>query len=265
MTKNTCNDVVVLSNAVKKPVKVMWTREDDVHNGRFNPLSAHYLRAGFDASGKLVAYHHRKATDEVTASPRIPVRFGRANGRDVIAFVGIDAAYYEIPNRLAEAVPQDSGLRTSSLRGISHLTNIFAIESFMDELARKRGVDPAAFRRELVKTSPRALHIIDRVARMADWGRKRDGSALGFTYMNYSGTQIALVAEVSLDRRTGHRCGCRGCGRRSIPASRCNPTISWPRPRAASSTGSGSPFTSASRSTTARSRSRISTTTMCRA
>jgi isoquinoline 1-oxidoreductase beta subunit len=132
-----------------------------------------------------------------------PVRFGRQNGRDVIAFVGIDAAYYEIPNRLAEAVPQDTGLRTSSLRGISHLTNIFAIESFMDELARKRGVDPATLRRDLVKTNPRALNIIDRVARMADWGRKRDGSALGFTYMNYSGTQIALVAEVTVDRKTG--------------------------------------------------------------
>jgi isoquinoline 1-oxidoreductase beta subunit len=73
----------------------------------------------------------------------------------------------------------------------------------MDELARKRSVDPAAFRRDLVKTNPRALHIIDRVAHMADWGRKRNGNALGFTYMNYSGTQIALVAEVSVDRRTG--------------------------------------------------------------
>jgi isoquinoline 1-oxidoreductase beta subunit len=196
------HDAVVLSNAVKKPVKMMWTREDDVRNGRFNPLSVHYLRAGFDASGKLIAYHHRKATDEVTAF-QDPVRFGRQNGRDVIAFVGIDAPYYAIPNRLAEAVPQDSGLRTSSLRGISHLTNIFAIESFVDELARKRGVDPAAFRRDLVKTNPRALNIIDRVARMADWGRKRDGSALGFTYMNYSGTQIALVAEVTVDRKTG--------------------------------------------------------------
>jgi isoquinoline 1-oxidoreductase beta subunit len=196
------HDAVVLSNAVKKPVKVMWTREDDVHNGRFNPLSVHYLRAGFDASGKLIAYHHRKATDEVTAF-QDPVRFERAKGRDVIAFVGIDAAYYAVPNRLAEAVPRESGLRTSSLRGISHLTNIFAIESFMDELARKRGVDPATFRRDLVKTNARAVSIIDRVAHMADWGRKRDGSALGFTYMNYSGTQIALVAEVSVDRRSG--------------------------------------------------------------
>jgi isoquinoline 1-oxidoreductase subunit beta len=196
------HDAVVMSNAVKKPVKVMWTREDDVHNGRFNPLSAHYLRAGFDASGKFVAFHHRKACDEVTAF-QDPVRFERLKGRDGIAFNGLDAPYYEIPNRLGEAVPRESGLRTSSLRGIAHLTNIFAIESFMDELARKRGIDPAAFRRELVKSTPRAVAIIDRVAAMADWGKKRDGSALGFTYMNYSGTQIALAVEVVLDRKTG--------------------------------------------------------------
>src|SRR6266481_2881739 len=196
------HDAVVLSNAVKKPVKAMWTREDDVHNGRFNPLSAHFLRAGFDASGKLIAFHHRKACDEVTAF-QDPVRFERQKGRDGIAYNGLDAPYYEIPNRLGEAVPRESGLRTSSLRGIAHLTNIFAIESFMDELARKRGIDPATFRRDLVKANPRALNIIDRVARMADWGKKRDGSALGFTYMNYSGTQIALIAEVSVDRTSG--------------------------------------------------------------
>jgi len=100
-------------------------------------------------------------------------------------------------------VPRESGLRTSSLRGIAHLTNIFAIESFMDELARKRSADPAAFRRELVKANPRAVSIIDTVAGMAEWGRKRDPSALGLAYMNYAGTQIALVAEVGLDRSTG--------------------------------------------------------------
>jgi isoquinoline 1-oxidoreductase subunit beta len=196
------HDAVVLSNAVKRPVKMMWTREDDVHNGRFNPLSVHYLRAGFDASGKLIAFHHRKACDEVTAF-QDPVRFKRQNGRDGIAFNGLDAPYYDIPNRLGEAVPQESGLRTSSLRGIAHLTNIFAIESFIDELARKGGTDRATFRRDLVKANPRAVNIIDTVSRMADWGVKRDGSALGFTYMNYSGTQIALVAEVSVNRNTG--------------------------------------------------------------
>jgi isoquinoline 1-oxidoreductase beta subunit len=196
------HDAVVLSNAVEKPVKVMWTREDDVHNGRFNPLSAHYLRAGFDAGGKVIAFHHRKACDEVTAF-QDPVRYERQKGRDGIAYNGVDAPYYEIPNRLGEAVPRDTGLRTSSLRGIAHLTNVFAIESFMDELARKRGIDPAQFRRDLVKSAPRAIAIIDKVADMAGWGRKRENSALGFTYMNYSGTQIALAAEVTVDRRTG--------------------------------------------------------------
>src|SRR5215471_18411416 len=196
------HDAVVLSNAVKKPVKVMWTREDDVHNGRFNPLSAHFLRAGFDASGQLVAFHHRKACDEVTAF-QDPVRFERQKGRDGIAYNGLDAPYYEIANRLGEAVPRDTGLRTSSLRGIAHLTNIFAIESFMDELARSRKADPPDFRRDLVKGNARAVHIIETTRRMADWGKKRDGSALGFAYMNYAGTQIALIAEVSVDHKSG--------------------------------------------------------------
>jgi isoquinoline 1-oxidoreductase beta subunit len=196
------HDAVVLSNAVKKPVKMMWTREDDVRNGRFNPLSVHYLRAGFDVSGKLVAFHHRKACDEVTAF-QDPVRFARQQGRDGIAFNGLDASYYEIPNRLGEAVPQETGLRTSSLRGIAHLTNIFAIESFIDELARRRAADPAAFRRDLVRTNQRAVDIIDRVTRMADWGRRRTDTGLGFAYMNYSGTQIALAAEVGVERTTG--------------------------------------------------------------
>ncbi len=90
------HDAVVLSNAVKRPVKAMWTREDDVHNGRFNPLSAHFLRAGFDASGKLIAFHHRKACDEVTAF-QDPVRYERLKGRDGIAYNGLDAPYYAIP------------------------------------------------------------------------------------------------------------------------------------------------------------------------
>ena len=196
------HDAVVLSNAVKRPVKMMWTREDDVHNGRFNPLSAHYLRAGFDASGKLIAFHHRKACDEVTAF-QDPVRYERLKGRDGIAFTGLDAPYYDIPHRLAEAVPRESGLRTSSLRGIAHLTNIFAIESFVDELALKRGIDPAVFRRDLVKANPRAVNIIDTVSRMADWGKKSDDGAFGLAYMNYSGTEIALIADVSVDSKLG--------------------------------------------------------------
>ena len=63
-------DAVMLSNEVRSPVKVMWTREDDVHNGRFQPISAHYLRAGLDASGKMIALHHRVAVRPHRALPR---------------------------------------------------------------------------------------------------------------------------------------------------------------------------------------------------
>ena len=73
-------DAVLLSKEAGKPVKTMWTREDDVHNGRFRPLSAHHLKAGLDASGKLVAYHHRLAGDRVTPFAD-PVRYARAGRR----------------------------------------------------------------------------------------------------------------------------------------------------------------------------------------
>jgi isoquinoline 1-oxidoreductase beta subunit len=195
-------DAIALSKDVGKPVKVIWTREDDVRNGRFYPLSAHYLRAGFDAAGKLVAVHHRKACDQVTAF-QFPRMFELMKGRDSISFSGMEFPYYAIPNHLAEAVRQDSGIRIASLRGVAHLSNIFAIESFMDELALKRGVDPAAFRRNLLAGSPRGLAVLDAVMRMSDWGRKRSDTALGIGFQEYAKTLIAEVAEVSVDRKSG--------------------------------------------------------------
>src|SRR6516225_6599004 len=80
-------DAVFLSKKAGRPVKVMWTREDDVHNGRFRPISAHYLKAGFDPSGKLAAWHHRIAVDRVGAYMD-PVRYQMAGGKDFIAMLG---------------------------------------------------------------------------------------------------------------------------------------------------------------------------------
>jgi isoquinoline 1-oxidoreductase beta subunit len=195
-------DAIALSKEVGKPVKVVWTREDDIHNGRFYPLAGHYLRAGFDASGKLVAVHHRKACDEVTAF-QFPVMYKQYKGRDTISFTGMEFPYYAIPNHLAEAVPQASGIRVASLRGVAHLSNIFAIESFMDELALKRGVDPIAFRRSLLTHAPRHLAVLDAVERMSDWSRKRSDTALGVAFQEYAKTLIGEVVEVSVDRKSG--------------------------------------------------------------
>jgi len=195
-------DAVLMSKEAGKPVKVMWTREDDVHNGRFRPLSAHYLRAGFDATGKLVAWQHRLAGDRVTPFFD-PVRYEAGGRRDGILMNGADLPGYDVPHQLVEQLYQDTGVRTAPLRAIGFTANKFATETFIDEIAVKRGIDPVAFRLELLKNTPRGRKVVETVARMADWGKKRDGRGLGFAFIDYSGSLLAGAVEVSLDRATG--------------------------------------------------------------
>jgi isoquinoline 1-oxidoreductase beta subunit len=195
-------DSVLMSKEAKKPVKVLWTREDDIRNGRFRPLYAHYLRAGLDGAGHIVALHQRIACDQVLAF-QDPVRNATSQGLDNIAMRGTELKTYDIPNRLAEQISQETGVRTSSLRAIGVGPNKFASEVFLDEVAVKRGVDPVALRLELLKNTPRGRDVVEAVAKMADWGKKRDGRGLGFAYCDYSGTQLAAVAEVSVERASG--------------------------------------------------------------
>jgi isoquinoline 1-oxidoreductase beta subunit len=195
-------DAVLLAKAVGKPVKMMWTREDDVHNGRLRPLSAHFLRAGFDKSGALTAWHHRHVGDRVTPFFD-PIRYELNKRRDGILMAGADLAGYDLTNQLVEELYEDTGIRTAPLRGIGFLANKFATETFMDEVAVKRGIDPLKFRLALLTKNPRGTKLLERVAQKAEWDRARKGRALGVGFINYSGTQLAAIAEVSVDRATG--------------------------------------------------------------
>src|SRR5262245_30629872 len=196
-------DAVLLAKDAGRPVKVMWTREDDLQNGRFRPLSAHYLRAGLDGSARLIAWHHRHVGDRVTPFFD-PVRYEANKRRDGILMSGTELAGYDVPNQLVEQLYQDTGVRTAPLRGIGFVANKFATESFMDEVAGQCGVDPLKFRLDLLAKNPRAAKIVARVAQMADWERARPaGRALGLTYIDYSGTQVAGIAEISVDRTSG--------------------------------------------------------------
>ena len=204
-------DSVLMSKAAGRPVKVMWTREDDVHHGRFRPLYVNRIRAGLDASGNIVAWHHRVACDRVLAFMD-PVRYKVSKGRDNIAMRGTELPTYDIPDRLSEGIHTDTGMRTAPLRAIGVGQNAFAAEVFIDELAARRGMDPVQFRLQLLKSVPRAQHVIDEAAKMADWGSRRAGRGLGVAYLDYSGTQVAGVAEVSVNRQSGaikvHRFWC---------------------------------------------------------
>lgn len=196
-------DSVLLSKEVRRPVKLMWTREDDVHNGRFRPMSAHFVRAGLDASGRIIGWQHRVAVDWVTPFMD-PVRYkGILKENDVIAIAGTEIRTYDVPNRLAEQLGQDTGIRTSPLRGIGVVANKFATEAFLDEIAARRGLDPVAFRLRLLKNTPRGQAVVNAVVEMSDYRRPRSGKSLGFAFIDYSNTMLAGVAEVSVDRQSG--------------------------------------------------------------
>jgi isoquinoline 1-oxidoreductase subunit beta len=195
-------DSVLLSKEVKRPVKVLWTREDDVRNGRFRPLSVHYLRAGLDGSGRIVAWQHRVACDEITAF-QDPVRYKGGGEKDFLAMAGSELRTYDIPNRLSEQLPQATGIRTSSLRGIGFGPNKFATEAFLDEIAVKHGIDPVELRLQLLKNTPRGQAVVREVVAMSDYRRPRPGRGLGFAFTDYSGTMVAAVAEVSVAKGSG--------------------------------------------------------------
>jgi isoquinoline 1-oxidoreductase beta subunit len=195
-------DAVHLSNDVKRPVKVIWTREDDVRNGRFRTMSAHYLKAGFDASGRMSSFLHRVCADRVTPFAD-PVRYEASGRRDGILMAGTDLASHDVPHQLVEQLYRDTGVRAAPVRGIGFTANRFAADSFLDEVALARETDAKEFRLALLRGNPRGIAAVEKVCQMADWGRKRDGTALGLTYYDYGGTQCAGIAECSVDRRSG--------------------------------------------------------------
>ncbi|MGH6790893.1 MAG: molybdopterin cofactor-binding domain-containing protein [Pseudolabrys sp.] len=196
-------DAVLLSKEAKRPVKMMWTREDDVHNGRLRPITAHYLRAGLDQTGKIVAWHQRLAGDRVTPY-QDPVRYKFAGQKDFILMLGVEMRTYDIANQYCGQIYRDSGVRTSSLRGIGFTANKFVAEAFLDEIALKRSIDPVQLRLELLKNTPRGRAVVERVAAMANWGKKpADGHALGFAFIDYSDSLLGGIAEISVDRANG--------------------------------------------------------------
>ena len=170
-------DAVRLSKAVGKPVKLIWSREDDLTGGKFRPMTAHHIEAGFDAAGKLIAWHHRVVA-EIGRRLYIGLRADPAGRRrtDRIVMKGSPIPQYPIPNKLAEHVIEARGARLAALRGVGNRPQRLRGESFLDEIAKDRGMDPIAFRLELSEGQPRMQTLLRTVAEMSDWKRTRDGT-----------------------------------------------------------------------------------------
>ena len=177
-------EAVHLSNQVRKPVKLIWTREDDLQYGMFRPMNLQRLTAGVDEDGNIVAWKHCIVGD----------------GGGLLTS-GIEIPFYDIPNQAIERCSVDTGVRLHYWRSVGHGFNKFAIEAFLDEIAADQSADPYEYRRRLMHQAPRARNVLDMVAEMADWGSVvPEGRARGIAFAERSGSLGAGVAEISVDR-----------------------------------------------------------------
>ena len=195
-------DAVLLARAAEgRPVKVVWSREDDIRHDKFRPLEAQHIQVGLDTDGHILGWRHRIVADSVFART-MPELFDGKGGHDDVVTEGAHFNY-AVPAHHVEYLRQDSGLDIGFWFAVGVGYTRFAIECVVDEIAAARGVDPVALRLELLSDQPRARKVIETVARMAEWNREREGRGIGLAYSDAFGSHCAQVAEVSLDRETG--------------------------------------------------------------
>ena len=181
------------------PVKLVWTREDDMTHDFYRPASYHQLSGALDADGRPVALKFHLTSPSVTSRLFPPVV---KEGIDPF-MTEAGAVPYAIPHQLADVVIHDTGLRVGYWRSVSHALNSFAYESFMDEMAAAAGKDPFEFRRALLDAQPRLKRVLELAAEKAGWGRPLPaGRGRGIALMEGYGTAMAQVAEVEVSGRS---------------------------------------------------------------
>jgi CO/xanthine dehydrogenase Mo-binding subunit len=189
---------VRIAKQVDAPVKVVWTREEDVQHDVFRPYYYDRLAAGLDQRGTPVAWTHRIVGPAIIAR-YLPGAF--KDGKDIDAVDGAVQLLYDIPAVQVEHVRHEEPvLNTGFWRGVGVTHNNFVVESFVDELAAASAQDPVAFRRALLGKSPRALAVLDLAAREGRWGQplpRNRGRGVSLLYSGW-GSYLAQVADVEV-------------------------------------------------------------------
>jgi isoquinoline 1-oxidoreductase beta subunit len=206
-------EAVEISKAAGVPVKLTWSREDDMTHDLYRPASYTKFAGALDAEGWPTAWHTRVAC---------PSFQGIQNGVDRAAVEGIADMGYAIPNLQVEYTKIDPGIPTTYWRSVGFSQNTFFTESFLDELAAAGGKDPLEVRRRLLAKNPRMLAVAELAAEKAGWGKPLPaGRARGIAVVNNIGSFNAQVAEVSVDKGKlrVHRVVCAvDCGQVINPA-----------------------------------------------
>ncbi|PYO69782.1 MAG: twin-arginine translocation pathway signal protein [Gemmatimonadetes bacterium] len=184
------------SKAVGAPVKVIWSREDDIRNAQYRPANHHRMRAGLDANGQPVAWTHRIVAPSIMARV-FPDTV--KNGLDEEAVEGGVGMPYAIPNVHVDYLLTDTGIPVGFWRSVNNSYNAFAVESFIDEVAHAAKKDPYEYRRDLLGKAPRHLGALNLAASKAGWGTAPPaGRARGIAVYKSFESYVAEVAEVSV-------------------------------------------------------------------
>jgi isoquinoline 1-oxidoreductase beta subunit len=194
-------DAVSLSMQMKRPVKVVWTREDDFKNDFYRPASLSHIQAGLDSSGNLIAWAHKIATPSIMS--RVIPDFEK-DGVDSWSVEGINNMDYELPNRLVECVNVDLPIPVGFWRAVGNTFNPFAVETFIDELAAAAGKDPVDFRMRMLAKGSRPYRTLQLLAEKSGWGGPVPaGRSRGIALRTCFGSTAGHVAEVSVNQKTG--------------------------------------------------------------
>jgi isoquinoline 1-oxidoreductase beta subunit len=189
-----------IGKALGVPVKVTWSREEDIQHDMYRPCYYDKLSAGLDANGKPVAWTHRIVGSSVLA------RFAPPAVKDGVDPDAVEVASdlpYDLPNQLVDYVrlePHD--VPTAFWRGVGPTRGTFVVESFIDELAVQAKADPVEYRRALLGKSPRARNVLDVATQAAAWGKQSvpQGQGRGVSVMHAFGSFFSIVADVTVDK-----------------------------------------------------------------
>lgn len=185
---------VEASKAVGAPVKLIWTREDDMTHDTFRPPAYEEASGAFDSAGKLAAFKLHITSPSITARMFPPVK----GVDDSVIEYAINYPY-DVPNVAVTYSRQEIGIDVGYMRSVSHSPNCFVIESFMDEMAAAAGKNPYEFRLELLHKKPRHKRVLQMTAERAGWGKAAARRYLGLALMEGYTTHLAQVAEISIE------------------------------------------------------------------
>ena len=190
-------EAVQISKKANAPVKVIWTREDDMAGGYYRPAYYHKVSGGLDANGKPVAWTQRMVGQSIMAGTPFSVMV--KDGVDPTVVEGAADMIYDIPAISVEVQSPKIDVPVLWFRSVGHSHNAFVVECFIDELAYAAKKDPYEFRRALLTSDPRRIAVLEEVAKRSNWGSPMSsGKGRGIASHHSFGTYVAHVAEVAV-------------------------------------------------------------------